>query len=93
MRQVEIEAWAMRVVEVVGRGDKVEDSAVELKSDGPNPVESARRIAGLANALRGAPTLWIIGLDESRVSCRGRTPIWGSGGVRSPRNSTKSPRR
>ena len=66
MRPVEIEAWALRIVEVVAAGNTVEDSAVELKADWPDPIESARRIAGLANAARGARTLWIIGLDEKR---------------------------
>ena len=43
---VEIEAWALRVVDAVSGASKVEDIAVELKADWPDPVASARRIAG-----------------------------------------------
>ncbi|MGH8901801.1 MAG: hypothetical protein ACRDYA_08970 [Egibacteraceae bacterium] len=44
---------------------KVED-CVELQAEWPAPAKAARRLAGHANASRGASILWIIGLDERR---------------------------
>jgi hypothetical protein len=70
----EIEAWALRVVDAVRRGDRVEDSAVELKSDWPPPEKAARLIAAHANAARGNPILWVIGLHE-RKGVSARSPI------------------
>lgn len=66
MRKQEIEAWALRIVEAVTRHERLEDVAVELKSDWPEPKEAARRIAGHANAARGESILWLIGLSETK---------------------------
>lgn len=60
-----LEAWVLRVVDQVTRGEHGEDSRVELKREWPKPANAARLIAGHANAARGASILWIIGLDES----------------------------
>lgn len=59
-----IEEWALRIIDRVNRRQPVEDSRVELKADWPEPGKAARRIAGHANAARGAPILWLIGVDE-----------------------------
>lgn len=47
-------------------GYSVEDDLVECKAQWPEggAPKTARRIAGSANAARGAEVLWIIGLDE-----------------------------
>jgi len=37
-----------------------------LKAAWPDPQKAARRIAGHANAARGAEILWLIGVDEAR---------------------------
>jgi hypothetical protein len=62
----QIEAWALDVIERVDSGASVEDSRVELKAEWPEPQKAARRIAGHANAARGAEILWLIGVDEDR---------------------------
>lgn len=57
-----------RVNQIVNRvvdGRSVEDDLVECKARWPEgAAKIARRIAGSANAARGADVLWIIGLDE-----------------------------
>lgn len=45
-------------------GQPIEDSRVELKAEWPQTEKAARRIAGHANAARGASILWLIGVDE-----------------------------
>lgn len=65
MKFQEIERWALSVLERVTTGGHVEDARVELKAEWPpDPSKAARRIAGHANAARGAPILWLIGVDE-----------------------------
>jgi hypothetical protein len=64
MRLHEIENWARRIVARVKRGEQREDSLVELKAKWPDPRWSARQLAAHANAARGNPILWIVGLDE-----------------------------
>jgi hypothetical protein len=64
VRPTDIEMWAIQVVDRVKSGAAVEDSRVELKRDWPDPDRAARRIAGHANAVRGEPILWLIGVDE-----------------------------
>jgi hypothetical protein len=66
MRTHEIEAWALRAIERVEQRQPNEDSRVELKAAWLDPERAARRIAGHANALRGEPILWIMGVDEQR---------------------------
>src|SRR6266540_4555312 len=67
MRTYEIEAWALRAIERVEQRQPNEDSRVELKAEWPDdPERAARRIAGHANALRGEPILWVIGVDEQQ---------------------------
>jgi hypothetical protein len=69
MRSLEIEAWVLRIVDQLAARQHVEDSLVELKSKWPEPVAAARRIAAHANAARGAPILWVVGLDEDNGVC------------------------
>ena len=66
MRPHQIENWALNVIDRVKSGQPIEDSRVELKSAWISPEKAARRIAGHANAARGAPILWLIGVDETR---------------------------
>ena len=66
MRLHEIENWARRVIAAVDRGMQREDSVVELKANWPEPRWTARQLAGHANAARGNPILWIIGVDEHK---------------------------
>lgn len=64
MNSLQIETWAIRIIENVKAGKPNEDSRVELKSGWPDPQKTARRLAGHANFARGEPILWIIGVDQ-----------------------------
>jgi hypothetical protein len=67
MTPSEIERWALRVVDQVGRRQPNEDARVELKAEWPdNPNKAARQIAAHANPAGGEPILWIIGLDQKK---------------------------
>lgn len=60
-----LEARVIGIAESVLADRKVEDDRVELKRVWPTEIyKTARQIAGHANASRGEPILWIIGLDE-----------------------------
>jgi hypothetical protein len=64
MTPQEIELWTREIVASVIANRPVEDSTVELKANWPEPEKAASRLAGHANAARGAPILWLIGVDE-----------------------------
>lgn len=64
MRNHEIEAWALGIIDRVIQKQPIEDDRVELKAEWPDALKAARRIAGHANAARGEPILWLIGVDE-----------------------------
>ena len=64
MRHAEIEAWALAVVDRVLAGQPLEDARVELKAEWLDPEKAARRLAGHANAARGDPILWVVGVSE-----------------------------
>lgn len=64
MNSFQIEAWAYKVIERVETGQPDEDFKVELKSDWPDVQKAARRLAAHANAARGEPILWLIGVDQ-----------------------------
>jgi len=66
MRPIQIEAWATEIINRVNSKNPIEDIRVELKSEWPDPQKAARRIAGHANAARGEPILWLIGVDEDK---------------------------
>lgn len=75
MRLADIEAWALAVIERVEKGHPIEDSRVELKAGFPADDAGwrrwARRIAGHANAARGDPVLWVVGVNEKRQTVPG----------------------
>lgn len=65
MTPIQLEALTLRTVDQVRAGQPVEDAQIELKRVLPaDPYKAARRIGGHANASRGQPVVWIIGLDE-----------------------------
>jgi hypothetical protein len=64
MRPHELEGWVLQVLERIDRKQPIEDARIELKAKWPDPQDAARRIAGHANAARGAQVLWLIGADE-----------------------------
>jgi hypothetical protein len=59
-----IEGRVLNLVERILNGARIEDFRVECKGAWPPAAKAARQIAGHANAARGEPILWIIGLDE-----------------------------
>jgi hypothetical protein len=75
VRLTDIEAWALAVIERVEKGHPIEDARVELKAAFPSESVGwkkwARRIAGHANAARGEPVLWLVGVNERRQSVPG----------------------
>jgi hypothetical protein len=61
----EIEYWALEVIRRVEAGQPNEDSRVELKAKWPDDLKkAARQLAGHANAARGGPVLWLVGVDQ-----------------------------
>lgn len=61
----QIESWARTVIERLVSGGHVEDARVELKANWPVEArDAARRIAGQANAARGEPILYLVGISE-----------------------------
>ncbi len=64
MKRMDIERLAYNVLDRIP-SHRVEDSRIELKAELPkNAVKAARRIAAHANASRGEPVFWLIGVDE-----------------------------
>lgn len=64
MRLIEIENWALSIIQQVISNQPNEDSRVELKTTWIKPYKAARQIAGHANSSHGDPILWLIGVDE-----------------------------
>lgn len=61
-----LEAQIGEAIQQVLSGSRPEDSRVELKSgEVKNIPRTARQLAAHANAARGEPILWIIGLNEN----------------------------
>jgi hypothetical protein len=63
LRRIEIEARALQAVEAVLAGGRVEDDLIECKADWPDESK-VRQLAAHANAARGDPIIWLIGVDE-----------------------------
>lgn len=59
-----IEAWALEVCDRSRAGERVEDDRVEVKAGWVDPSKVARRIAGIANAARMEPFLFMVGVEE-----------------------------
>jgi hypothetical protein len=55
---------ALLALDSTRHGGRPEDDLVELKSELPDAVRAARRIAAMANAARGEQFLWLVGVDE-----------------------------
>jgi hypothetical protein len=81
MTKMQLEMWAIKHIDQAIDNQHVEDSHVELKSQWPvvssirEARETARRIAGHANAARGEPVLWLIGVDERGGKVTGADPV------------------
>lgn len=75
MRKIDIEGWALKIIDQVLAGQSTEDSRVELKAKWPDPQKAARRIAAHANTAGGEPILWLIGVDEKGKSVIGASNL------------------
>lgn len=64
MLKSQIEFNVLSIVDRVQKGEQIEDSRYELKSELIPPAKAARRIAAHANAAGGDQIIWIIGLNE-----------------------------
>jgi hypothetical protein len=64
MHRTRLEFRALLALETLRKTGMAEDDGVEFKRDLIEARGAARRIAAMANASRGAPFLWIIGVDE-----------------------------
>ena len=73
MLKPQIENWVLEILERVHRHQRIEDTAVELKREWIDPSKAARRLAAHANASRGEPILWVIGIDEKEAAVVGAT--------------------
>ena len=65
MRKHELETKVLAIIERAQKGQPIEDSHIELKSEWVEPAKAARKIAGHANAARGMPILWLIGVGDN----------------------------
>ena len=59
-----IEARVLQFADRLKSKQPIEDDHLELKREWLLPDKAARRLAGHANASRGEPILWLIGIDE-----------------------------
>ena len=75
MTHQEVEVWTREIVEAVLANQRIEDSRVELKSSWPEPRKAANRLAAHANAARGTPILWLIGVDEKNCKLTNVAPV------------------
>ena len=78
MNSTQIESWALRIIDIVKKGQPNEDFLVELKRDWIDKDKAARRIAGHANAARGENILWLIGVDDNSPD-NFKSPRWNAG--------------
>jgi len=70
-----VEVWTREIVETVLANQRIEDSKIELKSSWPEPRKAADRLAAHANAARGTPILWLIGVDEKSRKLTNADPV------------------
>ncbi|MBU1108983.1 MAG: ATP-binding protein [Candidatus Riflebacteria bacterium] len=67
MKKQEIEFKVLDIIERLEKGQPIEDDMIELKAEWPRDhFRAARRIGAHANAARGEPIMWLIGIDEKK---------------------------
>ena len=75
MTHQELELWAREITAAVLDKKRIEDSRIELKSGWPEPGKAAHHLAAHANAARGTPILWLIGVDEKAPRLTNPNPV------------------
>jgi hypothetical protein len=71
----ELEIRTREIVAAVLVNQRIEDSVIELKSSWPDARKAADRLAAHANAARGTPILWLIGVDEKNRRLTNADPV------------------
>lgn len=64
IENAKLESFTLDVIDRLKKGQQIEDSQVELKSNLIEPYKATRRIAGHANASLGQDIVWIFGISE-----------------------------
>lgn len=64
MTNQELEIWTLDIISALIKDQPIEDSRIGLKSEWPEPSKAAHHLAAHANAARGTPILWLVGIDE-----------------------------
>lgn len=76
MQPHQLENLIMETADRVLARQPIEDSRIELKSKWlDDHHDAARQLAGLANASRGEPVIWIIGIDEKSHQIVGASDV------------------
>ena len=75
MTHQELEVWTHEIIGAVLKNQRIEDSKIELKSLWPEPDKAAHNLAAHANAARGTPILWLIGVDEKAQRVTSADPV------------------
>ena len=71
MKPVELESWALSILQRLRSRQPTEDTRVECKASWVDVKNVARQLAGMANAANGEPILWLIGVDEKGATIPG----------------------
>ena len=71
MSPFEVNSWALSILQQVRSRQPTEDTRVECKALWLDVKSVARQLAGMANAAKGEPILWLIGVDEKGATIPG----------------------
>lgn len=71
MNTQQLQTLLQPIIKAILDGRPVEDTRIEVKSIWIDPSQAARRLAGHANASRGEPIIWILGIDEKKRKVTG----------------------
>lgn len=66
MNTQQLHTFLQPFIKAILDGRPVEDTRIEIKSVWIDDLQAARRLAGHANASRGEPVIWILGIDEKK---------------------------
>lgn len=64
MKPLEVKNWVLTIIQRVQSRQPTEDTRVECKASWLEAKSVVRQLAGHANAAKGEPVLWLIGVDE-----------------------------
>jgi hypothetical protein len=70
-----VDATVQAAIENLQAGRGVEDDSIELKAEWPDPATKVRQFAGAANALRGDPLIYVIGVHDKTGAITTPVPV------------------